>query len=220
MKHPPDSSENVPATLSTFVGKTGAVGGLTTSLNQLLGQSDVIIVQQVTTLIVKTNFLKDDDKGLLINLESADLTETINAMPIPARKRKENAATKQTKPNAAGKLNSKASKQLANIMENPESDEEPLVLKKGHGSRKKTLMIVEDLENSDRDLPPTKKSRFSDGTKQEVKSTQWGKKESIREAISAIHQGQKAATTDMNNSGMGDSEVVMKEKGKVQVVTE
>jgi len=111
----------------------------------------------------------------------------------------------------------KASKQLANIAENPESDEEPLVLKKGHGSRKKTPMIVEDSENSDRDLPPTKKSRFSDGTKQEVKSTQWGKKESIRKAISAIHQGQKAATTDMNNGGMGDSEVVMKGKGKGKV---
>jgi len=145
------------------------------------------------------------------DLESDDLAETIDATPIPASKRKKNAApaaaTKQMKPNAAGKLNLKASKQLADIVENPESDEEPLVLKKGHGSRKKTPMIVEDSENSDRDLPPTKKSRFSDGTKQEVKSTQQGKKESIHEAISAIHQGQKVATTDTNNGGMGDSEV-------------
>jgi len=53
-----------------------------------------------------------------------------------------------------------------------------------------------------------------------VKSTQRGKKESIHEAISAIHQGQKAATTDMNNGGMGDSEVVMKGKGKARAVTE
>ena len=44
---------------------TGAVGGLTTSLNQSLGQSDVVIVQQVTALIVKASFLKDDDKGLV-----------------------------------------------------------------------------------------------------------------------------------------------------------
>jgi hypothetical protein len=49
---------------------TGAVGGLTTSLNQFLGQSDVIIVQRATALITKASFLKDDDKGLLVNYYS------------------------------------------------------------------------------------------------------------------------------------------------------
>jgi hypothetical protein len=64
----------VPATLSAFVGMTGAVGGLTTSLNQSLGQSDVVIIQRATALIAKASFLKDDDKGLLVNYYSRNPT--------------------------------------------------------------------------------------------------------------------------------------------------
>lgn len=143
------------------------------------------------------------------DLESDDLAETADTMPGPSSKRKKNtapaAATKKTKPNAARKLNLNTRKQLADIVEGVE---ELLVLNKGHRSRNKALMIVEDLENSYSDLLLTKKLRISDSTEQEVKSA----------AISAIHQGWKAATTDTNNSGMGDSEVVM--KGKVQAVTE
>jgi hypothetical protein len=64
----------VPATLSAFVGMTGTVGGLTMLLNQSLGQSDIIIVQRATALIAKASFLKDDDKGLLVNYYSQNLT--------------------------------------------------------------------------------------------------------------------------------------------------
>ena len=57
LKHPPDSSTKVPATLSAFVGMTGAIGGLMMSLNQSLSQPDVVIVQQATTLVAKASFL-------------------------------------------------------------------------------------------------------------------------------------------------------------------
>jgi hypothetical protein len=154
--------------------------------------------------------------GSADDLESEDLAETVDATPVPASKRKKNAApaaaTKKTKPNATGKPKSKASKQLDDIEEDSESEEEPLVSKKGPGSMRKGRLIVEDSETSDRDLPPTKKSRVSDEAKPGAKSTR-GKKESIREAISAINQGH----ADMKGRG-GTAEVVV--KGKAPGVSE
>jgi hypothetical protein len=148
-------------------------------------------------------------------LESEDLAETVDATPVPARKRKNAAppaATKKTKLNPPGKPKSKASKQLDDINEDLESEEELLVSKKGPGSVKNARLIVEDSDTSDTDLPVTKKSRVSDDAKTEVKSTR-SKKESVREAISAINQGH----ADMKGRG-GTAEVVV--KGKARGVTE
>jgi hypothetical protein len=99
-------------------------------------------------------------------LESEDLAKMVNATPVPARRRKSQpVATKKTKLNPPGKSKSKASKQLDDIEEDPESEEELLVSKKGPGSVNKGRLIVEDSETSDRDSPVTKKSRVSNNLK-------------------------------------------------------
>ena len=52
--------------LAAFVGMTGAVSSLTTSLNQSSSLSDTAIVQQAMSLISnKANYLSKSDKGLL-----------------------------------------------------------------------------------------------------------------------------------------------------------
>ena len=79
---PPDSSAKVPATLSAFVGMTGAVGGLMMSLNQSLSQSDIVIVQWATTLVAKASFLQDDDKGLLVNYYSQNPTAVAGILSL------------------------------------------------------------------------------------------------------------------------------------------
>ena len=149
--------------------------------------------------------------------ESEDFTETIDATPVPARKKKSvapaAASTKQTKQKATKKSDSRVGKQLTIITENPESDEEPLVSK---SYDRKQGMVVEDSEINLRghaDVLETKRSKVLNGAEQEVKTKQWSKKESVREAIAAIQQGQRAATTDTNDGGM--SEVVLKVSEKV-----
>lgn len=63
-KHAPDLKP--PATISAFVGMTGAVSGLTTSLNQSASLLDTSIIQQATSLISKrAGYLLKGDKGLL-----------------------------------------------------------------------------------------------------------------------------------------------------------
>jgi hypothetical protein len=103
--------------------------------------------------------------------------ESIDATPIPASKKKKNTSLSLVaaiKPSAAIKLKLNP-KKLANIAENAESKEEPVVLKKGQGSRKKGTQVVEDSEPSDKDSPlppPTKKPRVSAEEKPEAKSVQ------------------------------------------------
>lgn len=186
-----------------------------------------------------------DELDNLADAETVDSTP----VPASKRKKNTSlvTATKQMKLNEAVNPKSKV-KKLANIAEDPESKEEsvvskkgwgsrqkgalvvedaeskeaPLVSKKGRGSRKKGTLVVEDSEPSNMDLPlppPTKKPKVSAEEKPEVKSTQWGKKEGICEAISAINEGKKveAAAADVKCHG-GTGEVVT--KGKNRAVTE
>jgi hypothetical protein len=77
-------------------------------------------------------------------------------MPVPKRKKIQApavATTKVPKPDGAGKVGLKASKQLATIAENSEGDSEPLLSKKSEMMSRKRGMIMEDTDSDGIELP-------------------------------------------------------------------
>jgi hypothetical protein len=70
-------------TLAAFVGMTGAVGGLTSSLNQSSSLSDASVVQQAMSLIsTKADYLSKKDKGLLFQYYARNPTAAAGLLPL------------------------------------------------------------------------------------------------------------------------------------------
>jgi len=63
-----------PTTISAFVGMTGALGGITTALNQNITQGDIPTVQSAVAIISEVDWLSDEDRGLLVNYYSRNPT--------------------------------------------------------------------------------------------------------------------------------------------------
>jgi hypothetical protein len=63
-----------PTTISAFVGMTGALGGITTALNQSVTQGDIPTVQSAVAIVSKMDWLSDEDRGLLVNYYSRNPT--------------------------------------------------------------------------------------------------------------------------------------------------
>ena len=69
--------------LAAFVGMTGAVSSLTTSLNQSSSLSDTAIVQQATSLISnKANYFSKSDKGLLFQYYARNPTAAAGLLAL------------------------------------------------------------------------------------------------------------------------------------------
>lgn len=71
------------ASLAAFVGMTGAVSGLTTSLNQSSSLSDTSVVQQAMSLIsTKADYLSIGDKGLLFQYYARNPTAAAGLLAL------------------------------------------------------------------------------------------------------------------------------------------
>ena len=173
--------------------------------------------------------------------ESDNSVQSAEVMPVPKRKKKATpaaAASKVTKPGMAGKASSTATKQLATITENSDSDSEPLAPKKAQMSSR-WGQIEEETDSdgvnlplkrwkpkvrgratetegsaaveSDMEAPPSKKPKVVQQSMEKMGK----KKESVREAIAAIQQGQMG-----NNGGVREkrqAEVAVGEKARAAV---
>jgi len=53
---------------------TGALGGITTALNQNITQGDIPTVQSAVAIISEVDWLSDEDRGLLVNYYSRNPT--------------------------------------------------------------------------------------------------------------------------------------------------
>ena len=160
------------------------------------------------------------------------------------------AATKATKPGTAGKVGAKANKQLATIAENSDDETSPPLSKKARmSSRSELIMEGTDSDGvdpplkhwkpkgrghatetegsaaaeSDMDVPPSKKRKLVRDVDMEQEVTEKlgkKKKESVREAIAAIQQGQRVASADSNSRQASEKrgEVAVKEKARAVVI--
>ena len=69
--------------LAAFVGMTGAVSGLSTSLNQSSSLSDTFVVQQATSLVsTKATYLSNSDKGLLFQYYARNPTAAAGLLAL------------------------------------------------------------------------------------------------------------------------------------------
>ena len=165
--------------------------------------------------------------------ESDDSARSVEATPVPARKKIQAPAvapTKKSKPVPARKV----SKQLDTIVESSEDESEPPLSKV---TSKKRVMVVKDTDDdgielpskkskgnvkakkakatkiqetasseSDTDLPPPKKAKVDIGQKGMAEKSGKRKKESIREAIAAVQERTAPITEFDSNSGRASEE--------------
>jgi hypothetical protein len=180
----------------------------------------------------KHTYIPPDESGD----ESDNCIQSAEVMPIPKGKKKATLA------GIAQKVGSTATEQLATIAENSEGDSEPVKRAK-MSSRWGQILEETDSDGvpppfrnwkpntrgratetedseSDMEVPPSKKPKVMEKVMEKESTEKPGKKkkQSVREAIAAIQQGQTAASA-YGNSGASEkqAEVAAKEKVRVAV---